>query len=60
MRPQYIVYGTRSLLDLLRPSVDKAVFDHQAQQKRDHHAGVRFREYLVGEQVLVYDPRNKT
>ena len=50
----------RSLLDLLRPSVDKTVFDHQAQQKRDHDAGARFRECLVGERVLAYDPRNRT
>ena len=50
----------RSLLDMLRPSVDKTVFDHQAPQKSDHDAGPRFRECLVGEQVLAYDPRNRT
>ena len=39
--------------------MDKTVFDHQAQQKRDHDAGARFRECFV-EQVLAYDPRNRT
>ena len=40
--------------------MDKTVFDHQAQQKRDHDAGARFRERFVGEKVLAYDTRNRT
>lgn len=40
--------------------MDRTVFDHQAQQKRDHDAGARFRECFVGEQILAYDPRNRT
>ena len=40
--------------------MDKTVFDHQAQQKRDHDAGARFRECFVGEQVLAYDTMNRT
>ena len=43
----------------MRPSVDKTVFDHQAQQKKDHDAGARFRECLVREQVLAYNHRSK-
>ena len=60
--PSTLFFGwkLRSLLDLLRPRVDKTVFDHQGQQKRDHDAGARFRECLVGEQVLAYDTRNRT
>eukprot|EP00731_Ephydatia_muelleri_P014893 Em0008g613a len=49
----------RSLLDLLRPSVEKKVFDHQTQQKDYRDAHAKFRECMVGEQVLVFDPRNK-
>ena len=62
MRPSTLFLGRklRSLLDLLRPSVEKTVFDHQAQQKRDHDAGARFRECFVGKQVLAYDTRNRT
>ena len=55
----FLGWRLRSLLDLLRPRVDKTVFDHQAQQKKNHDAGARLRECLVGEQVLAYDSKNK-
>ena len=47
-------------MDLFIPGVDKTVFYHQAQQKKDHDAGARFRVCLVGEQILANYPRNKT
>ena len=47
----------RSRLDLLRPSVKRRVQGRQAEQKRQHDAHSRLREFDVGQAVLVRNLR---
>ena len=43
----------KARLDLLRPSVEENVLQRQAQQKGDHDRHARYREFEVGQKVMV-------
>ena len=48
----FLGHKMRTRLDLLLPSQDKIVFEHQAQQKRTHDQHSVPRELLEGEAVM--------
>lgn len=50
----------RTRFDLLRPELGRKVRGEQARQKQSHDAHTRFREFAVGDQVMIRDGRDKS
>ena len=46
--------------DLLRPELGRKVRGEQGRQKQRHDAHTRFREFAVGDKVMIRDGRDKS